>query len=163
MFVHGQPAPVALSISHSDGVALCTLSDAESAIGCDVELVEPRGSAFIADYFTDDEQAFFETAGLERRDELATLFWSAKESTLKARRCGLRVNTRELCVQLPGNRKATVVPGPRPISSIQSPCWDSLSVLFDGQIFQGWWRRENRLIRTIVRLAAESLSQQEVA
>ena len=45
--VDGQPAPVALSISHSTASALCVLGPRPVALGCDVERIEPRAAVFV--------------------------------------------------------------------------------------------------------------------
>ena len=67
-------------------------------IGCDLEMVEPRSDAFVADYFTIEEQALVARASAEDRPRLLALLWSAKESALKALHEGLRLDTRSVIV-----------------------------------------------------------------
>ena len=151
VFLRGQPAPAAISLSHRDGVGLCAVAAQEPIFGCDLEIVETRSPAFAADYFTPAERTLVEGTGLEKQAQVATLLWSAKESTLKALRVGLRSDTRDVSVD-PQNANA-----PRkwhdPISLAQpdSHFWYPLDVSHTGaQAFHGWWRVEGRLARTIV-------------
>src|SRR5690349_15398104 len=57
VFLGGHPAKLAISISHRAGRAVCAVAHCGAALGCDLELVEPRSSAFAADYFTATEQS----------------------------------------------------------------------------------------------------------
>lgn len=100
--LRGRPLPVALSISHREGWGLCAVAPEEVLLGCDLEVVEPRSRAFLEDYFSTREQAALEAAPALERVWLATLFWAAKESTLKALRVGLRADTRRVRVEVPG-------------------------------------------------------------
>ena len=45
-WLEGREAGISLSISHSHGMALCTLAQAPADIGCDLERVETRSPAF---------------------------------------------------------------------------------------------------------------------
>ena len=63
-------------------------------LGCDLEIIEPRSDAFVADYFTTEEQALIARASAADRPRLLALLWSAKESALKALHEGLRLDTR---------------------------------------------------------------------
>jgi 4'-phosphopantetheinyl transferase len=81
--------PIAISISHRDRRALCVLSDDEGPLGCDLERIEARSEAFLAEFLTSAERARVAAAG--RHAWLAAaLAWSGKESCLKALRTGLR-------------------------------------------------------------------------
>jgi len=134
-FLAGKPAPVTISLSHSAGVAVCAVAPAGTALGCDVELVEPRIAAFAADYFSPEEQALVAQAPPQEQPGLMTLIWSAKESALKALRAGLRLDTR--CV--------VVSPGDG------SGVWRPLHVRHEsGREFRGWWQARNGLVRTLV-------------
>jgi 4'-phosphopantetheinyl transferase len=141
-FLDGAPAPVALSISHRAGRAACAVAPAGTALGVDLELIEPRSDEFVQDYFTPAEQE------LIAKDRLlhATLLWSAKESALKALREGLRMDTREVEVSLPEGEG--------------SNGWSPLTVrrLATGEVFEGWWRREGELVMTV---AAAPASRKE--
>jgi len=97
-FVTGRRAPLALSLSHRDDVAVCAVAPRGTALGCDIEAVEFRSAAFVADWFTEEEQAAVEASPLSSRTLVTTLIWSGKESALKALREGLRLDTRDVVV-----------------------------------------------------------------
>jgi 4'-phosphopantetheinyl transferase len=143
-FFAGQAAAATISLSHRAGMAMCAVTPAGAALGCDLELVETRSDAFIADYFTLGEQALVARALAADRPRLLALLWSAKESTLKALREGLRLDTRRVVVNL-GDWD-------RPLTSSHGlPDWRPLQVgLAAGQTFHGWWRHTGSLVRTIV-------------
>jgi 4'-phosphopantetheinyl transferase len=166
--VDGHAVAVTISLSHSSGVAICAVAPPDIHLGCDVELVEPRSHEFVTDYFTAEEEAQVAQATEERRDQVVTLFWSAKESALKALRAGLRLDTRSVIVDN------------------QDPClnhtqWSPLRVRYVGdlsrrsvspndhlpmhllpqdfdyedryrgeQVFDGWWHATNNFVRTMV-------------
>jgi 4'-phosphopantetheinyl transferase len=133
--IDGKPAAVTISISHRDGTAACAVAQSGVQLGCDLEKIEPRSDTFVADYFTDDEQKLIASAA--DRPQMATLLWSAKESTLKALREGLRLDTRKVEVAL------------YPSSARNG--WSALRVSCpDGQIFHGWWQRSGDILRTLV-------------
>jgi 4'-phosphopantetheinyl transferase len=129
VFCDGRPMPLAISISHRAGVACCAVAQPAVALGCDLELIEPRSDAFVADYFTGTERALIAQAAPPRRPELIALVWSAKESALKALHIGLRADTRSVTVRHIG---AT-----------------DLSVTHAGGEFRGWWQSDGTLIRTL--------------
>src|SRR5208283_4815697 len=79
-FIAGRPAAATISLSHSNGNALCAIAPVGTALGCDLELIEPRSEAFVTDYFTNLEQAWVTRASTSDQPLLATLLWSAKES-----------------------------------------------------------------------------------
>lgn len=134
-----QLAPVSLSLSHSEGTAVCAVAPPGAALGCDLEAIEPRSDSFLADYFTSEEQAFVARASAAERFRLLTLLWSAKESALKALRTGLRLDTR--CVIA------------RPVDALYPALdyWRPLHIrCTDGRIFHGWWQETDNLVRTLV-------------
>jgi len=92
----GRPYQARLSLSHSNNRAFCTVSRETTALGCDIELVEPRSEVFVETYFTESERVHVERASPLFRDSLVTKMWSAKESTLKALRIGLQADTRSV-------------------------------------------------------------------
>jgi 4'-phosphopantetheinyl transferase len=154
-FVGGHPAAVAISLSHSFGKAICVVAASNVHLGCDLEIVEPRSPAFVADYFTKTEQACIAQIPVEDRNRLVTLLWSAKESALKALRAGLRLDTRSVVVDpfLP---------------SFDLDVWSPLNVRYVGQgrpegpvpgdhVFKGWWRTANSIVRTVVAAPAPDL------
>jgi len=135
------PTPVTISLSHRAAMAVCAVAMSGGALGCDLETVEPRSDAFVADYFTNEEQALIAQACEAERSQLVALFWSAKESALKALREGLRLDTR--CVSVQGS-------GIRNLES-ETGKWQPLRVRYtDGRIFHGWWRNADSLLRTLV-------------
>jgi len=138
VFLDGRAAPLTLSLSHAAGRGLCAVAAAGVALGCDLERIESRGRAFVADYFTDDEQRAIAAAPVPDRAYIVTLLWSAKESALKALREGLRLDTRSVA--------ATVV------GECSVDGWCPLSVRHgdSGRVFRGWWRREGGCMLTIV-------------
>ena len=136
LFVDGARSPLEISISHSDGVSLCVLATVE--IGCDIETVEPRSAAFVSDYFTASEQERIAIVPGEQRDLIVNLIWSAKESAMKALHEGLRLDTRSFNVTV-----TNLVP---------QASWSPIQVSHcSGQPMVGWWRFQERMVRTIVR------------
>ena len=134
----GAPAGIGLSISHREGVAVSLACPTGARVGCDLELVEPRTPAFAADWFTQAELALVEAAPLERRDKLVTLIWSAKESALKAIRQGLRLDTRDVEVNLFG------------VDVFGDGGWRRFAATYSGRQLAGWWRSEGRWVMTSV-------------
>jgi 4'-phosphopantetheinyl transferase len=155
-----QPARVAISLSHRDSIALCTIAPLGTDLGCDLEMVEPHSDAFIADYFTAEEQALIARASVEVRPRLITLLWSAKESALKALRVGLRVDTRCVMVSfLDGLLDELGAPGDEQPGSPEDPAypsvclanWRPLQVRHGhSQVFQGWWQSAGNMLQTLV-------------
>jgi len=88
---NGHPVGVSLSLTHSHGVAVAALGLAEIRLGVDLEAIEERPAAFLADWFTPAEQAFVAESDAGTAALAATLVWSAKESVMKALREGLRI------------------------------------------------------------------------
>jgi 4'-phosphopantetheinyl transferase len=87
--------PLALSISHSQGYALCALSADKSGhtrLGADIEFVEPQPEGFAERFFTPAEQHNIKAAPLAMHTLLTTATWSAKEAVLKATHLGLRAD-----------------------------------------------------------------------
>ena len=130
--------PVTISISHCAGSAICAVCSSEISLGCDLEKIEPRSEAFIADYFTREEQSRIDRAPDSERSKLVTLLWSAKESALKAMHEGLRLDPRTLHVSL--------CQGSPDVSG-----WSPLQVHFlNHHIFPGCWSGTDSMLRTIV-------------
>ena len=122
-------------------VHLCTLAPPGITFGCDLETVEPRSDAFVADYFTVDERNLIARSSKQERPLLLALLWSAKESALKALRVGLRFDTRCMSVSPVDDWHPTG----------KSEAWRSLSVRYSaGRVFHGWWRLQDHLVRTVV-------------
>jgi 4'-phosphopantetheinyl transferase len=138
-----QPSAVTISLSHSAGTAVCAVATAGVELGCDLEMVEPRSDAFLADYFTVEEQALAARASATDRDRLLALLWSSKESALKALHAGLRLDTR--CVVVSPFSATYDLNG-----------WSRVLVRYTGgdntggKVFHGWWRLANNILRTVV-------------
>ncbi len=133
-----QPEAVTISLSHRAGRAICTVATSGSELGCDLEVVEPRSDAFVADYFSVEEQARIACASAAERDRLLALLWSAKESALKALRAGLRFDTRSVIVE------------PLAASSGLNG-WRPLVVRYTGgHVFHGWYQHADNIVRTVV-------------
>ena len=62
VFIQGRPAPCTISISHRADRALCMVAGAAVALGCDLEMVEPRSPAFVSDYFAPEERVLVQQA-----------------------------------------------------------------------------------------------------
>jgi 4'-phosphopantetheinyl transferase len=157
-FVANQPAPVVISISHRNGVAACATAPQGTLLGCDLEVAEPRSDAFVADYFTSAKQSFLACLPEKDRFRVVALFWSAKESALKALRLGLRVDTRTLTVNLRDRdweywdftERPHMVCGKRTVVR-----WHPLQVRYvDGQEFHGWWQSSGDFLGTLVAVPA---------
>jgi 4'-phosphopantetheinyl transferase len=139
VFLGGKPAAIPMALSHRAGRAACAVAPAGAALGCDLELIEERSYAFVADYFTAEEQVLVARAPAADRSRLVTLLWSAKESALKALGEGLRLDTR------------CVVVDPVFRTSDTGERWSPLRVSYTGgQIFHGWWQPAGNLVRTVV-------------
>jgi 4'-phosphopantetheinyl transferase len=157
VFILDTPAPATISLSHRDGTALCAVAPSGAALGCDLELIEPRSDAFVADYFTGEEQALVARTSLEDRPRLLALLWSAKESALKAMGEGLRLDTRSVVVsvvdaQSGGDNGERLVEDPA--ASFRQGggnSWRPLQVRYvQGQVFHGWCQQTGNLLRTLV-------------
>ncbi len=137
VFVDGTPAPLDISLSDRSGWAVCMLSPAGVRAGCDLELVEERSAAFVADYLTSDEQDFVHAARSDRECwSRANLIWSAKESVLKVLRTGLRRDTRSVEIEVLGSA------GPEGWHALRA------QALGEGE-FVGWWRRFGDFLLTV--------------
>jgi 4'-phosphopantetheinyl transferase len=135
LYIDGLPAEHGVSLTDRAGCAVCLVAARPAAVGCDVEIVEPRSDAFVRDYLTQAEQRLVGAAG-PARHVAANLVWSAKESALKVLRTGLRRDTRSVEVDV-----AELNPPER--------AWSALRVrTAEGEIFPGWWRRSGSFLVT---------------
>jgi len=141
VYLFGRPAPVTISVSHSGGAGFCAVAGPGVALGCDVETVEPRSPAFLADYFTVEEQSLVVHTAPAERDRLLTLLWSAKESVLKALRSGLRSDTRWVNVTPAGQASSPASPG---------SWWPLHARHISGRVLHGWWRETAGFVWTVV-------------
>jgi 4'-phosphopantetheinyl transferase len=148
-----RPAPVIISLSHRSGAAMCAIGACGLELGCDLEVIEPRTDGFVADFFTEEEQAFIRRAPVSESTRFKALIWAAKESTLKALRAGLCLDTRSVNVRIT-----------TPIAlANDAVCWRPFDVCESGgRLFQGWWQSDSILLRTIVALPAPRVPVQLV-
>ncbi len=134
VFIDDRRARVSISMSDRADWAVCAVVAGITSIGCDLELVEPRSAAFVADWFTPAEREFVASLPADH-DLLANLIWSAKESALKVLRTGLRHDTRSVEVSLQ--------------LSLDGPGWHPLEVISaEGGVFTGWWHRFDEFVLT---------------
>jgi 4'-phosphopantetheinyl transferase len=133
--VDGRPADAYVTMTDRADQAVCLVGPSGTALGCDLELVEPRSAAFVGDFLTAAEQRLVATAGAER-DLVANLVWCGKESALKVLRTGLRRDTRSVEVSFPDGPK---VDG-----------WAPMTVrAVEGAVFPGWWQRFGAFVLTL--------------
>ena len=131
-FVDGAPWDGALSMTDRAGWAACLVGPAGLALGCDLELVEPRSRRFVDAYFTVAEQQA--VAAAAEWDLAANLVWSAKESALKVLRTGLRRPTPSVEVAVADGGGG----------------WAALTVTATGSgAFPGWWARFGAFVITV--------------
>jgi 4'-phosphopantetheinyl transferase len=136
--IDGDRGDVALSLSHRAGRALATVADASSALGCDLEVLEPRSPAFLREWLGQTEQDLVGAQAPERRELAANLVWTAKEAASKARREGLRLNVRQATVEIDG------LDGP-------PDSWAPLRITWrEGRVESGWWRGDPGWVMTVV-------------
>jgi 4'-phosphopantetheinyl transferase len=139
--VVGLRKPITISLSHRDGRAACAVAVGTLALGCDLELVEPKSVAFIVDYFTLEEQELVSKIPSAAQPLAASLVWSAKESALKALHVGLRADTRSVAVDTSLQN----------IAAAKDCDWHPLLIPCNGATpLHGWWRCEGNVLRTVV-------------
>jgi 4'-phosphopantetheinyl transferase len=136
-YLEKERLPLEISISHSMGRGFCVLSPDETALGCDLERVEPQDRDFLLDYFSREEAELSESMPHGDRPLYRTLIWSAKESALKSLREGLRRDTRSVVVELERRRN--------PLK------WQKLQVhcTISDRDFSGWWRARESYVQTV--------------
>ncbi|MBK8491151.1 MAG: 4'-phosphopantetheinyl transferase superfamily protein [Saprospirales bacterium] len=138
MHFEGDIQPCSLSISHRAGHAIAVVATGQVAIGCDLELIEPRSPAFLSDYFLDRELGLLADIPPDQKDIYVNLLWCVKESVMKATGEGMKLHPRKIEVQLEA----------REDSGEWNPVFaevDSLSTRFEG-----WWKREREMISTFI-------------
>jgi 4'-phosphopantetheinyl transferase len=134
-FVDGRPSRLHLSISHRGELGVCAIGPTK--VGCDIELIEPRTSRFVEDFFTRDERQSIALAPEEKRTRFVALTWSAKESALKLLQVGLRRDTRSVEVTL---------------ESGSGRQWQPFRVwvVREQLVLHGWWRADHEAIVTVI-------------
>jgi 4'-phosphopantetheinyl transferase len=151
------PSPMAISISHRAGRAICVVAPLEVALGCDLELIEPHSTAFVLDYFTAEEQYLLHSVPPGDQWILLALLWSAKESALKALQLGLRASLHSVVVFpgefLQGRNDIAVAGNSLPACHSQDlRCtWHPMHVRCGAEeIIHGWWQRSGEFVRTMI-------------
>jgi 4'-phosphopantetheinyl transferase len=137
--VRGDPAGVTISLSHRGGIGCCAITSEKIALGCDLEIIEPRSAAFVSDYLTDEERALVARTEAAYRDRLLALLWSAKESALKALGVGLRADTRSVAVIEPRETRYLLE---------RDSSWRCLVVKHATDDLHGWWQSSGEVVRT---------------
>ena len=107
------------------------------AVGCDLEWVESREDYLILDYFTAEEISISTQCQESEKDLVVNLIWSAKETTLKILREGLRRDTRSVVVlpDLGGDKN-------------EWHAWTA-RCLESSRHFYGWWRTSDGYVYTL--------------
>lgn len=138
VWLDGRRANIPISLSHSGDQAICVLADESSRFGCDLERVETRSRSFGETFFTSSELTLLDRVPAGDRACLVTLVWSAKESTLKALRTGLKADTRRI--------RLRTSPG------CKSHSWQDFETedTQDGRTFHGWWCKREGMVITVV-------------
>jgi 4'-phosphopantetheinyl transferase len=158
-FLANRPAELTISLSHRSGTAICAVAALEVELGCDVEVVESHSEAFVADYFTDEEQHLVAQTSPPDRWRTVTLLWSAKESALQALHAGLRLDTRSVIVLPEDSARSREEDRGNcaDFASYATPrdndghYWRRLRVHhISGQVFEGWWRHTDSFVLTLV-------------
>jgi 4'-phosphopantetheinyl transferase len=134
----GRVLPLVLTLSHRIDLAVCALADAGTALGCDLEKLEPRSEGLVRDFFTERERALVAAGSAEETVLLTNLIWSAKESALKAMRVGLRMDTRNVEVELPARE------------AVSGWCAVRVHHQVSDREFVGWWREIPACVLTVL-------------
>ncbi len=151
VFLDGKAAGISISLTHRKEVAVCAIGRVDVALGCDLEAIEPRCDAFVADYFTEPERKLIATAHFASHPLLVSLIWSAKESALKALHTGLRLATQSVEVSIPPIISEEIAAYSRPAVARARGGWNPLSVTHSpAEIFDGWWSRRGDLLLTVL-------------
>ena len=135
VLLEGRPAPMTISLSHREGVAVAAVAGSSVRIGVDLEVVEPRTDVFVRDYLTGPERAFV-SADRDERDLRTALVWATKEAALKLTRTGLRADTRSV--------EATVGLDPGPGG------WSRTAASCGAGTFRGRWVRRADLVVVVL-------------
>jgi 4'-phosphopantetheinyl transferase len=157
--VDGQPLGLDVSLTDRAGWAVCLVGSDLGAVGCDLEIVEPRSAGFVADFLTAPEQALVRAGaalGGDGAHAAANLVWSAKESALKVLRTGLRADTRTVEVHL--SDVTALAPDPEPDPDVPAR-WHPLTVATHLGELPGWWRRDGVFLLTVVAADARALGE----
>ncbi len=114
------------------------MAEAPTAVGCDLEAIEPRSPAFLREWLGPAERELVGSQSGRGREVAANLVWTAKEAASKARRGGLRLNVRQATVE------------PDDLGRFRG-AWRPLRVRWqrDG-VDLGWWREDLEWVMALV-------------
>jgi phosphopantetheine--protein transferase-like protein len=140
VYYQNRLVPIAISLSHRQHLAVCALAKAEYKIGIDIEKIEPRTKNFVEDYFTNLEIEKIYQNETSKQPLWANLFWSAKESVLKALEVGLSVSTHQVEIEN--------------IEMLEVNEWQSFEAIvsYKAEKLLGWWKKEEDFVITIAML-----------
>ncbi len=142
-----------ISISHRNGTGVCVVGRSRLPFGCDIETIEARNEVFVADYFTPEEQALIADVRNQKdcAQTLVALFWSAKESALKALQLGLNYPLSSLNVRT----EPLKIFYDHSLENTNSLTWMPVQVSIENRLtMAGFWARQEHFILTIVAAAA---------
>ena len=143
--VDGRDLGLDISLTDRAGSAVCLVGPDLAAVGCDLEIVEPRSEGFVSDFLTPEEQDVVASMpDDDARDAAANLIWSAKESALKVLRTGLRADTRTVEVVIESLDGLTAEH-----ARADSSGWRRLTVRTVTGPLPGWWRRDGVFLLTV--------------
>jgi len=141
--------PGCLSITHSGPLAACALAlDPRLRVGIDLEKIEARPAGFFEAYFTPPENAYLRNCPPESLPEVLTLFWSARESVLKALRKGLSLDTRQVEIRLVEG-DGSFLSGWQRFSVAGNVIKDSIPAPWGPWVWAGWWQVYQGYILTL--------------
>ena len=136
--IDGDPAAVALSLSHRAGRALAAVGDPRSALGCDLEALEPRSPAFLREWLAPAECDLVMAQAGEGRD----LGGEPRLDGEGGRFEGSTGGTATERSQSAGRGRAMA-------QSLGS--WARLRVTWEnGLVESGWWRRDPGWVMALV-------------
>ena len=135
--VDARPAPAYLTMTDRADQAVCLVGPPGTALGCDLELVEPRSEAFVGDYLTPP------SSGSSPRPR------AARRATSSPTSCGAARSRRSRCCApaCAATRAASRCRCPRaPRSRVGRR---SRVRAVEGKLFPGWWQRFGAFVLTL--------------
>ncbi len=89
-----------LSIAHTDGIGIASVSWKERSgyVGVDIEKIQTFTQKLLEDFLTNEELGYLSDNSKDEKNIMATLFWSIKESYLKACGQGLLIHPGSLVI-----------------------------------------------------------------
>jgi 4'-phosphopantetheinyl transferase len=146
---NGEVLPGSISISHRSGFASAAWTpNPNDKIGIDLEVIEPKPASFVEDYFTIHETKNVFEQKPEEQPLVSSLIWSAKEAVMKALQTGLRIDTRQIEIQIP--------------SGTEFNGWKKLNIsVYPGgyQTVNLFWRQSGLIIITIAILSSQIIEE----